>query len=186
MNLPTDSSSQSCSRQLSSQNLLQNICITINDLITQHWHAVVNSMVRAVGPSLPFDGLLYKLCRFLGREISHLGGVQVVLVLVATCGCRCLSPRHSNSRKNSFLTVWRTLSCHSAIIQIVLFEKWDKCSSWEKEIKDRSWDWIWAKMRNASRGKSSLKWKRRNWDRRKLDIDCEWKRMQILPFSESK
>lgn len=141
--------------------------------------------VRAAVPSLPFDGLLYKLCRFLGREISSLGVVPVVLVLVAACGCSCLSPRHSNSRKTKFFTVWRTLSCNSATIQIVLFEKWDKCYSWKKEIKNISWDWIWAKMWNASMGRSSLKWKRTNWDRRKLDTDCEWKRVQILPVSDS-
>lgn len=151
---------------VSSQNLVKNICITINDWITQHWRAVVNNVVRAAGPSLPFDGLPYKLWRFLGREISHLGGVHVVLVLVAACGCKCLSPRHSNGRKTSFLTVWRTLSCNSATIQIVLFENWDKCYSWEKEIKSKSWDRIWAKVWNASMGRSSLKWKRRNWDRK--------------------
>lgn len=137
------------------------------------------------GPSLPFDGLLYKLGRFLSREI-HLGGARVVLVLVAICGCRSFSPRHSNGRKTSFFTLWRTFSCNFAIIHIMLFEKWDKCYCWEKEIKSKSWDWIWAKMLNASMERNSLKWKRRNWDRRKLDIDCEWKRVQTLPFSDSK
>lgn len=165
---------------VSSQNLVKNICITINDWITQHWRAVVNNVVRAAGPSLPFDGLLYKLCMFLVREISCLGGVHVVLVLVATCGCKCLSTRHSSGRNASFLTIWRTLSCNAATIQIVSFEKWDQCYSWEKEIKSKSWHWIWAKVWNASMGRSSLKWKRANWDTRKLDTDSECRSCLLL------
>lgn len=73
--------------------------LSIDVLLSTTW------WVRAAVPSLPFDGLLYKLCRFLGREISSLGVVPVVLVLVAACGCSCLSPRHSNSRKTKFFTV---------------------------------------------------------------------------------